>query len=826
MMMKFFTLLLVFIFFTLNADAQTASLNGKVKNADNSPIQNGIVALKNTRYNTPISQNGDYSFPNIPQGNYTVVAFALGKQNSEQNITLDKPINTQNFTLQNLTDRLLNEVVVLAQQDKAFGIVRLNSVQNFTLYEGKKNEIIVLKNLVANTATNNPRQIFGQITGLNIWESDGAGLQLGIGGRGLSPNRTSHFNTRQNGYDISADALGYPESYYTPPAEAIEKIEVIRGASSLQYGTQFGGTVNFQFKKGVTDTPIEYVGRQTYGINKFINSFNSLGGTVNNGKLNYYTFYQRRQGNGFRPNSAYNANTAFFNLNYSITPKTNIVLEYTYTHYLAQQAGGLTDALFDKDPTQSLRSRNWFKVDWNLFALHISHKFSANTELNVRNFGLIASRQSLGNLDRINVADFNQDRDFIKGTFNNLGNETRLVHRYNLGKQKNVLLAGARIYAGTTTATQGLGDNQQGPNFMFQNPNNVEGSDYKFPNYNISLFAEHIFNINNKFSITPGIRWENIKTFANGYYRYILRDNAGNIVVDKINNEKINRNRSFAIAGLGFAYKLKPELAFYGNISQNYRAINFSDLRIQNLNFVVDSNLTDEKGFTADVGIKGNINNIFTYEITAFYLYYNNRIGQILKTYQAPLFLDYRFRTNVAASRNIGVEYFASVNLARLNNWLPKKHDFTLFINTSIIDAKYIKSKEASIQNKQVEMVPPFIFRSGLNYLTQKWRAGFQINYVAQHFSDATNAPRTSSAVEGIIHAYTVADVTAAYNINRFLTLEASCNNLLDAKYFTRRAESYPGPGIIPADFRSYYVTLQVKLPYKLTSKYRNENTN
>lgn len=811
MMMRFFTLLLLSIFFTLNADAQTASLSGNVKNADNSPIKNGIIALKATKFNTKIAPTGEYLLKNIPYGNYTLVIFALGKQTIEQEIVVDKDISAQNFTLQNLADRLLNEVVVLAQQEKALGIVRLNSVQNFTMYEGKKNEIIVLKNLIANTATNNPRQIYGQITGLNIWESDGAGLQLGIGGRGLSPNRTSNFNTRQNGYDISADALGYPESYYTPPAEAIEKIEVIRGASSLQYGTQFGGTVNFQFKKGAANTPIEYVGRQTYGINNFINSFNSIGGTVNNGKLNYYTFYQRKQGNGFRPNSAYSANTAFFNLNYSISPKTNIALEYTHTNYLAQQAGGLTDALFIKDPTQSLRSRNWFKVNWNLFAFNITHNFSESTQLNMRNFGLVASRQSLGFLRSINVTDINEDRDFIKGTFNNIGNETRLVHRYNLGKQKNILLAGARLYAGTTTATQGLGDNQQGPNFMFQNPNNVDGSDYKFPNYNFSLFAEHIFNINDKFSITPGIRWENIRTFANGYYRYILRDNAGNIVVDKTNNENLNRTRSFAIAGLGLAYKLKPELAFYGNISQNYRAINFTDLRIQTPNFQVDENISDEKGFTADLGIKGSLTNIFNYELTAFYLYYNNRIGQILKE-DTKLFIDYRFRTNVAASRNIGIESFASVNLARLNNWLPQNHDFTLFINTSIIDAKYIKSKEASIQNKQVEMVPPFIFRSGLNYLTQKWKAGFQINYVAQHFSDATNAPRTSSAVEGIIPAYTVADVTAAYNINRFLTLEASCNNLFDAKYFTRRAESYPGPGIIPADFRSFFLTLQVKL--------------
>ena len=813
--MKFLTLLFILFFlFTLNADAQTANLSGMVINADKSRMEGGVVAIKSTKYYVDVAGNGTYELKNIPYGNYTLVVFALGKLSIEQNIIIDKPNVNVDFTLQNLANRQLSEVVVLAEQEKALGIVRFNSLQNFTMYEGKKNEIIVLKNLVANTATNNPRQIYGQITGLNIWESDGAGLQLGIGGRGLSPNRTSNFNTRQNGYDISADALGYPESYYTPPAEAIERIEVIRGASSLQYGTQFGGTVNFQFKKGRTSTPFEYVGRQTYGINNFINSFNSIGGTLNKGKLNYYAFYQRKQGDGFRPNSQFFANTAFFNLDYRLTPKTNVTLEYTHTDYLAKQAGGLTDALFEKDPTQSLRSRNWFQVDWNLFALIITHKFSPSTEINMRNFGLIAKRQSLGNLERINVADFNQDRDFIKGTFNNIGNETRLVHRYNMGKQKNILLAGARFYKGTTTAAQGLGDSQSGPNFDFQNPDNLEGSDYRFPNYNFSLFAEHIFNLTDKFSLTPGIRYENIRTFANGYYRYTVKDNAGNNVVDRTNQENINRARSFVIAGLGISYKFKPELTFYGNLSQNYRAINFTDLRIQNLNFKVDSNLKDEKGFTADLGIKGSLTNVFNYELTAFYLYYNNRIGQILQE-DPKLFNDFRFRTNIGTSRNIGIESFASANLARLYNWLPDNHDLTLFINTSIIDAQYIKSSDASLKNKEVEMVPPFIFRSGLNYIAPKWKAGFQINYVAQHFSDASNAIRTSSAVEGLIPTYTVADVTAAYNINRYFGIEASCNNLFDQKYFTRRAESYPGPGIIPADFRSFFLTWQIKIDKK-----------
>ena len=109
------------------------------------------------------------------------------------------------------------------------------------IYEGKKSEVIIPEQLVANLATNNARQVYARVAGLNIWENEGAGLQLSIGGRGLDPNRSSNFNVRQNGHDISADALGYPESYYTPPSEAVGKIQVVREAASLQYGTQVGG---------------------------------------------------------------------------------------------------------------------------------------------------------------------------------------------------------------------------------------------------------------------------------------------------------------------------------------------------------------------------------------------------------------------------------------------------------------------------------------------------------------------------------------------------------------------------------------------------------
>jgi Fe(3+) dicitrate transport protein len=37
-------------------------------------------------------------------------------------------------------------------------------------------------------------------------------------------------------------------------------------------------------------------------------------------------------------------------------------------------------------------------------------------------------------------------------------------------------------------------------------------------------------------------------------------------------------------------------------------------------------------------------------------------------------------------------------------------------------------------------------------------------------------------------------------------------NNLLDKNYATRRAGGYPGPGILPGEGRTFYVSLGIKL--------------
>ena len=745
----------------------------------------------------------------IAPGTYTLEVSSVGF------VTVIKTIDVEKDLIINIalsTDsKAMDSVTIQTAEKMASGFTHLRDVEGTSIYAGKKTEVIVLKDVVANKGTNNSRQIYAKVAGLNIWENDVAGLQLAIGGRGLSPNRVSNFNTRQNGYDISADALGYPESYYTPPAEAVERIEIVRGAASLQYGTQFGGMINFKMNQGSDSEKLSVNTRLTGGSWKFFNTSTGVGGTIHN--LNYYVFFQHKQGDGWRPNSEFNSNTAYAAATYRLSNRVSMTLQYTHMNYLEHQPGGLTDADFNRDASQSIRTRNWFKVNWDLGAFLFDYTISKRFVFNSRFFGLKAQRDALGLLTYINRDDDGSDRSLYIDHYSNWGNESRLLYKYQVGSLPATALIGFRYYHGHTHREQGFGNNGSTGtdadfNFVMSKPaDSLRYSNYVFPNHNTAVFAENIFRVTPKLSIIPGVRFEDITTRADGAYTNVVFDLAGNpINPQPIKDNKINK-RNFLLGGIGATYTLTPLIQLYANISQNYKAINFNDLRTLNPNLRVDSNLRDEKGYSADIGIRKSAG-LLNFDLSFFTINYDNKIGSIL-SYDPNNFIIYNLRTNVSQSRHLGLESYVEADVWKFLKGKESKTSLSLFSNFSLISAKYVHSKEVVIQNKKVEFVPDFVFKTGINFRRERWLANYQFSYTGEQFTDATNATITDNAIDGKIPAYTVMDLTVEYRLNKHIGLSASANNLANNRYFTRRADSYPGPGIVPSDARSFYLTLQ-----------------
>jgi Fe(3+) dicitrate transport protein len=792
---------LVFICITSIAYSQYR-VTGNVVNTDNNPINKVEIFNKNGRLIGQTGVLGKFSF----ETDQEEISLTFYVENYRiENVFLSKTDFTDlKIELDFFTEEL-SEIQIKTRRAKVFELKRLKDVEGTAIYAGKKTEVILVNQSTANLASNNARQIFNQIAGLNIYQNDDAGLQLNIGGRGLDPNRTANFNTRQNGYDISADVLGYPESYYTPASEGLQEIQVIRGAASLQYGTQFGGLINFITKKPTEKQEIVF--RNTLGSFGLYTNFTSLSDT--HGKFSYYTYINYKKGDGFRPNSNFESKNAFAHFAYQISDKSKLSVEFSGLNYLAQQAGGLTDQMFAENPVQSNRERNWFQVNWLLYNFKWEHSFSENTNFSFNFFGLDASRDALGfRTNRVSQIDQNNERDLIKGTFRNFGFESRLLKKYKIFNKKATFLIGTKFYKANNTNKQGPGSDGFDADFemrLNEYPNYPRQSESQFPNLNVSLFGENIFYINDKFSVTPGFRFEYIKTERDEIIKDINTDAAGNVIDENLRDEEESNERNFILMGVGTSYKFNKTLEFYGNISQNYRSVTFSDISTANPAFEISPDITDEKGFTIDAGIRGNYDNFFSYDASVFGLFYNDRINIFTRADGKAE------RDNIGDARILGLESLVDFNVKKFFTYNPELV-FNFFINTSFITSEYTKSQKNGIVGNEVEFIPNINIKTGIRFGYKNFLSSIQYSYLSSQFSDATNATGGSlSGVTGEIPAYDILDLSASYKY-KFMKLETGVNNLLDNTYFTRRATGYPGPGIIPSAPRNYYVTLEFKI--------------
>ena len=331
------------------------------------------------------------------------------------------------------------------------GIGHFNEVHGPVIYAGKKNEVIEVDSLDANKAINNTRQILGRIPGLNIVESETGGFVAnGIGVRGLNPVQSLELNVRQNGYNIAADVYGYNETYYLPPMEAVSKIEMIKGAAAIQFGSQVGGMVNYVLKEGSLTKAFNYNTMQTAGSNGLFNTYHAIGGTIK--KWNYFAYLNYRTLDGWRPNSQQQQLSGYGKILFQPNEKITLGLEYTLLRNRVKMPGGLTDEQFEADSKASVRSRNWLKSPWNVVTASMDYHIRKSTSLTVKSTFLFGERSLVwvsalpGEPDSKDaITGEYSTREIDKEFMKSLSTEIRLTHAYNAGKIKSTVATGIRF---------------------------------------------------------------------------------------------------------------------------------------------------------------------------------------------------------------------------------------------------------------------------------------------------------------------------------------------------------------------------------------------
>jgi Fe(3+) dicitrate transport protein len=784
------------------AFAQNGYIKGIVEDSSGNPIANANIMLKNTTIGTSTNEFGNYNLKRIKPGAYTIVFSSINFKTKSKTISINSNDTLIEDFIVSTTDAQLADVVVKSIKTIS-GMGRLDEVHDGIIYSGKKTEVLLLDSLNANTAQNNPRQVLGRVPGAYFSETEGGGFPSnGIAFRGLTPTQSVEIDTRENGYNIAGDIYGYPESYYMPPLQSLDRVEVTRGASSLQFGPQFGGVVNYIVKNGPADKPFEYTSEQTAGSFGLFSSFNSIGGTYK--KWSYYSFVQYEGIQGWRPNSDVQQALGFAKVAYQANSKLKIGLEYSLLRNYIHMPGGLDDSEYNVSAKQSFRSRNWLKTPWNIIALTAEYKLSDQSLLTLKSALNLSARDIVwrsedggaGAIDSV-VNNSYKAREVEHEGFKSSTTELRLLTNYTIGSTNEVLAAGVRIFSGDMNREEG-GTGSTGTDFDF----NLYGGGYenslRFTTFNIAPFFENTFHIGSHLSITPGFRYEYIMSAATGYVTD-HNDSTGN---DSIINVNETKPRSIALAGIGVQYKITTTTNIYANISQAYRPIEYS---FQypfgfDVNAKIDPNLKDISGFNADMGWRGSVKKYLNFDVGAFYLLKKNEIA--IETLLDPSNNPYLYETNVADAVHKGIETYVELDVTKLFKKKPKWGAISFFNSFAYDDAKYINGL---YKGNLSAYAPSTIERFGITYSIKGFSTTFSGSSISQSYSDANNTVYSPDAEVGIIPSYQVFDWSATLKIKNY-KIKCGVNNLADKKYFTLRTPEYPGPGIIPSIGRSIYL--------------------
>jgi Fe(3+) dicitrate transport protein len=643
----------------------------------------------------------------------------------------------------------------------------LPDVAGASIFSGKKTAVIDLDAQARNIG-NNYRQALSQTPSLLL--SEESTPLVSIGYRGLNPSRAQFTQVLRDGIPIHADQVGYPEAYYTPPLDTVDRIEFLHGGAALQHGPQPGGSLNYITHRPRTDKEFSLRTQHVVGSDDLYSTFSSADGTV--GKLGYYLYFNHRESDGFRSaNSDYDLNNAAIKLLYSLDNGGKLIFNadtYSEDH---GEPGGLTVADFNDGSLKATRLHDRFSLDRDSVSLTYEIEptpdsfFTATTWWT--DYTRFSHRQNGGGFGTLPSGGSSGTNSIENQKFETLGFDTR--YRFNWGDQsQHSLSAGFQIYhtdsprtderGATPTASSGQVRRESDREVMY-----------------VPLFVENRFRFGD-FSITPGLRLENIRQEVD----------------EKVNLDKgTTENKSYSdhipLAGLGLEYETDDTSAVYGNISQAYRPRIFTQAVPLGSGQIINDDLEEGKALEYELGYRSRPKDWLGLDASLFLLSFKDQIGQVTRD-------GVSYFENVGDSVHKGIDLSADVDLLGLIAGGDRYGVLDWYVNATLLNAEFIAGPN---DGKAPQYAPDYILRSGFNYsFDEKIKFSLGSTFISDHYADDNNSD--NFAVPG----YMVWDLTAEWKVHHNLRLLAGINNLFDESYYSRVVAS----GIDPSYGRNYYI--------------------
>ena len=188
-------------------------------------------------------------------------------------------------------------------------------------------------------------------TGVNVRDEEGFALRPNIGIRGLNPTRSSKTLLLEDGLFITYAPYGDNATYYHPPIERFEAIEVVKGSGQIAYGpVTVGGVVNYLTPAPPVKPSANL--RLGAGNRDYRNAQALAGGTW--GSAAVLAEYMHKQGDGTRDNLHTSVDDLNLKAVFTLGSRHSLTLKGNYYEEDSQVTySGLTLGEWDEDPRQN-----------------------------------------------------------------------------------------------------------------------------------------------------------------------------------------------------------------------------------------------------------------------------------------------------------------------------------------------------------------------------------------------------------------------------------------------------------------------------------------
>jgi Fe(3+) dicitrate transport protein len=589
----------------VSAQAGASQLQGRVLDPSG-----GVVAAARVRLiaagrevrEVAASSDGRYAFDDVLLGSYELTASAPGFSLAQQAVSVNQRSVTQDLTL--VPGTLQEEITV-------FG-TRLAPSDDARRRLPGAVDVVTADTLEASHVFTTSEAL-RKVPGVTVRDEEGLGLRPNIAVRGLNPTRSSKVLLLEDGVPTVYAPYGDNASYYHPPIERFERIEVMKGSSQIAYGpVTVGAVVNY-----ITPEPPRrpsFTFALSGGNRDYVNANLGAGGAW--GASGLLLNVSRKQSDGARDNVSSELDDLNLKVTHQLTPLHGLAGKINYYREDSQVTySGLRADEYQRDPRQNPFENDHFdgkRIGGSLsYRGLLAGRIAWNSTGYVARFDRDWWRQSSNSAQRPNdsadpgcagmanllTACGNEGR--LRG-YTSGGIENRARVAFGGGSVQHDADAGIRFHVERQDRLQVNGDTPTA-----RSGRTVEDNERTTDAW--SAFLQHHARWS-AVTVTPGIRVERV---AYGRTNRLLGVTGETTLTE-------------VLPGLGVAVAPTAETTVFAGVHRGFAPPRAEDVINNTTGGVID--LDPERGWNYELGLRTRVVGGVTADATFFRLDYENQI--------------------------------------------------------------------------------------------------------------------------------------------------------------------------------------------------------